>query len=165
MDAAERSRPAVVERYEHARSDELLALGAAVAYAGGVVSQKPALTRVSPLQATFVCCLVGTLVCAPFAATLVEDARDASGCALVWAVYLGAFPTALAFTTWAFALARTNAGRLGTTTYLVPPLSILMGWAFLDESPAPLAFAGGALCLAGVAVARSRAGHGAEPDT
>jgi drug/metabolite transporter (DMT)-like permease len=41
-------------------------------------------------------------------------------------------------------------------TYLVPPLSILMGWVFLGESPAALAFLGGALCLAGVAVARRR---------
>jgi drug/metabolite transporter (DMT)-like permease len=134
----------------------LLCLAAAVAYAGGVVSQKPALVRVSPLQATFVCCLVGTLVCIPFAPELAGEAGDARGSALAWAVYLGVFPTALAFTTWAFALARTKAGRLGTTTYLVPPLSILMGWAFLGEVPAELAFLGGALCLAGVAIARRR---------
>jgi drug/metabolite transporter (DMT)-like permease len=29
-----------------------------------------------------------------------------------------------------------------------------MGWVLLDEVPAALAFLGGALCLAGVAVAR-----------
>jgi drug/metabolite transporter (DMT)-like permease len=132
----------------------LLCLVAAVAYAGGVVSQKPALARVSPLQATFVACLAGTLVCLPFAPQLAGEVGAADGSALAWAVYLGVFPTALGFTTWAFALARTTAGRMGTTTYLVPPLSILMGWAFLGEVPAELAFVGGALCLAGVAVAR-----------
>lgn len=136
----------------------LLCLAAAVAYAGGVVSQKPVLARVSPLQATFVSCLVGTLVCVPFAPQLAGEIGDARASAVAWAVYLGVFPTALAFTTWAYALARTDAGRLGTTTYLVPPLSILMGWAFLGESPAGLAFAGGALCLAGVAVARGAGG-------
>jgi drug/metabolite transporter (DMT)-like permease len=134
----------------------LLCLLAAVAYAGGVVLQKPVLARVSALQVTFVCCLVGTLVCVPFAPQLAGEVGDAGGPALAWAVYLGAFPTALAFTTWAFALARTDAGKLGTTTYLVPPLSILMGWAFLGEVPAELAFAGGALCLVGVAIARRR---------
>ena len=132
----------------------LLCLVAAVAYAGGVVSQKPALARVSPLQATFVACLVGTLVCLPFAPQLAGEVGDARGSALAWAVYLGVFPTALGFTTWAFALARTTAGRMGTTTYLVPPLSILMGWAFLGEVPTELAFLGGALCLVGVAIAR-----------
>jgi drug/metabolite transporter (DMT)-like permease len=85
---------------------------------------------------------------------VVGELGDARASAVVWAVYLGVFPTALAFTTWAFALARTSAGRLGTTTYLVPPISILMGWALLGESPAALAFAGGALCLVGVAIAR-----------
>lgn len=69
-------------------------------------------------------------------------------------VFLGAFPTALAFTTWAFALARSDAGRLGSMTYLVPPISILLGWALLGETPALLALGGGALCLAGVVVAR-----------
>jgi drug/metabolite transporter (DMT)-like permease len=38
----------------------------------------------------------------------------------------------------------------------VPPIAILLGWLLLDESPPALAFGGGALCLAGVAVARSR---------
>jgi drug/metabolite transporter (DMT)-like permease len=31
-----------------------------------------------------------------------------------------------------------------------------MSWLFLDEVPGPLTLAGGALCLAGVAVSRSR---------
>ena len=69
-------------------------------------------------------------------------------------VYLGAMPTAVAFTTWAYALARTSAGKLGITTYLVPPIAIVMGWAFLAETPTPLAYVGGALCLAGVGLSR-----------
>ena len=50
-------------------------------------------------------------------------------------VYLGVVPTALAFSTWAYALARMDAGKLGVTTYLVPPLVIGMGWLLLDEIP------------------------------
>jgi drug/metabolite transporter (DMT)-like permease len=69
-------------------------------------------------------------------------------------VYLGAGPTAIGFVTWAYALARTTAGRMGSTTYLVPPLAVLLGWALLGESPPLLALPGGALCLAGVALAR-----------
>jgi drug/metabolite transporter (DMT)-like permease len=44
----------------------------------------------------------------------------------LWIVFPGAFPTALAFTTWAYVLARTSAGRMGATTYLVPPLTIFL---------------------------------------
>jgi drug/metabolite transporter (DMT)-like permease len=132
----------------------LLALLAAFAYAGGVVIQKVILRRVSALQTTFLCCVVGAVLCLPFAPALVREAGDADGSALAWAVYLGVFPTGLAFTTWAYALARTTAGQLAATTYLVPPISILLGWAILDESPPALAFAGGALCLVGVALSR-----------
>ena len=71
-------------------------------------------------------------------------------------VYLGVVPTAIAFMTWADALARTTAGRMGSTTYLVPPIAILMGWAILGETPPGLAYLGGALCLAGVALATRR---------
>lgn len=60
----------------------------------------------------------------------------------------------MAFTTWAYALGSTTAGRMGATTYLVPPLAILMGWAILGETPVALALVGGALCLAGVVAAR-----------
>jgi drug/metabolite transporter (DMT)-like permease len=45
---------------------------------------------------------------------------------------------------------------LGVTTYLVPPLVILLGWLLLDEVPPALALVGGAVCLAGVALSRRR---------
>jgi drug/metabolite transporter (DMT)-like permease len=131
-----------------------LCLVAALSYAGGVVSQKPVLARVSALQVTFLACAVATLACLPFAPTLVDEAGDASGSAIRWTVYLGLVPTALAFTTWAYALSHTTAGRMGATTYLVPPLAILMAWLILDETPPGLAVAGGALCLVGVVLAR-----------
>jgi drug/metabolite transporter (DMT)-like permease len=44
---------------------------------------------------------------------------------------------------------------MGSTTYLVPPLALLFGWAFLGEVPPVLVLPGGALCLAGVALART----------
>jgi drug/metabolite transporter (DMT)-like permease len=138
----------------HAGWGAALCVVAALAYAGGVVIQKPLLARISALQVTFLACAVGALTCVPFAPTLARELGDARGSAIAWALYLGVLPTAVAFTTWAYALARTTAGRMGSTTYLVPPLAILMGWAILDESPPALAFLGGALCLVGVVVAR-----------
>ncbi|MGW2181748.1 DMT family transporter [Streptomyces sp. NPDC001732] len=129
---------------------------AAVAYAAGVVLQKPALRHGSALQITTFGCLVGTVACLPFAGTLVSEAARAPLSATLNMVYLGLFPTALAFTTWAYALARTTAGRMGATTYAVPALVVLMSWLVLDEVPAPLTVGGGLLCLAGVAVSRAR---------
>jgi drug/metabolite transporter (DMT)-like permease len=131
-----------------------LCLVAAAAYAGGVVTQKPLLERVSALQVTWLACGVGAIACLPFAPALVGELGQAGPGAIGWAVYLGLFPTALAFTTWAYALARTTAGRMGATTYMVPPLAVTMGWLVLGEVPPALALLGGALCLAGVAFSR-----------
>ncbi|MFG3283537.1 DMT family transporter [Streptomyces sp. NPDC048111] len=133
-----------------------LCLVAAATYAAGVVLQKPALRHGSPLQVTFFACLVGTLVCLPFSGQLLSDAASAPLSSTLNMIYLGVFPTALAFTTWAYALARTSASRMGATTYVVPALVVLMSWTVLGEVPAALTLGGGALCLAGVAVSRSR---------
>jgi len=134
----------------------VLCLAAALFYAGGVVLQKPVLARVSPLSLTWIACAFGALVCLPFAGTLVRQAPHAQASTLGWIVYLALVPMALGFLTWGYALARTTAGRMGSTTYLVTPIAILLGWLLLGETPPGLALAGGALCLAGVAVARGR---------
>ncbi|WP_189309816.1 DMT family transporter [Streptomyces brasiliensis] len=134
----------------------VLCLLAAVAYAGGVVAQKPALARGSALQVTTFGCLVGAVACLPFAGQLVHEVAHAPVSATLNMVYLGVFPTAIAFSTWAYALARTTASRMGATTYAVPALVVLMSWLALGEVPGVLTLAGGVLCLAGVAVSRSR---------
>ncbi|WP_128375620.1 DMT family transporter [Streptomyces cavernae] len=134
----------------------LLCLLAAVCYAAGVVAQKPALARATALQVTTWGCLVGTVACLPFSGQLLDEAAAAPLSATLNMLYLGVFPTALAFTTWAYALARTTASRMGATTYAVPALVVVMSWVMLDEVPGLMTLAGGALCLAGVAVSRSR---------
>jgi drug/metabolite transporter (DMT)-like permease len=131
-----------------------MCLLAAVSYATAVVSQKPALRHASALQITTFGCLIGTVATLPFAGQLVSELGTAPWSATLTLVYLGVFPTALAFTTWAYALSRTTAGKMGATTYVVPALVIVMSWALLGQTPRPLAYLGGALCLAGVAVSR-----------
>jgi drug/metabolite transporter (DMT)-like permease len=140
-----------------------LCVAAAAAYAGGVVAQKPLLEHTSALQVTFMACLIGAVACLPFAPALVRELGDAPASSVAWTAYLGVFPTAIGFTTWAYALKRTSAGKMGATTYLVPPIAVLLGWAILGETPAALALAGGVLCLAGVAVTRGARFPSREP--
>jgi drug/metabolite transporter (DMT)-like permease len=133
-----------------------LCLAAALAYAGGVVAQKLVLRTLGGTQTIFLCCVIGAVACLPFAGQLARQLAHAPGGAIAWLAYLGVAPTALGFSTWAFALRRSDAGRLAATTYLVPPLSILLGRLWLGESPSGLAYVGGALCLLGVGVSRRR---------
>jgi drug/metabolite transporter (DMT)-like permease len=132
-----------------------LCLAAAISYAAGAVAQKPALRHAGALSVTTFGCVIGAVACLPFSGRLVTEAAHAPLHITLTVVYLGVFPTALAFTTWAYALARTTAGRMGSTTYLVPVVVILISAALLDEIPKPLTIAGGILCLAGVAVSRT----------
>jgi len=133
----------------------VLCLVAALTYAAGVTLQKPALRNVSALQVTWLACLTGWVACLPFAPTFAPELSAAATPKILWLLYLGLFPTSIAFTTWAYALGRTPAGRLGATTYLVPPVVVLMAWILLGEVPPPLALVGGAICIAGVVVVRS----------
>jgi drug/metabolite transporter (DMT)-like permease len=134
----------------------LLCLAAAAAYAVSLVVQKPLVGRLSALQVTWAACTVGAVACLPFLGGLVHDVRAASAVDVGWVVYLGLFPTAVAFTTYAYALTHMSAGNLSVTTYLVPPLTVLLGWLLLGETPPAMAYLGGVLCLVGVGVTRRR---------
>ena len=134
----------------------VLCLVAAVTYAIGVLAQKPVLRRLPGLQVTWLACTIGAVACLPFAPQLLDDLATAPTGATLGVLYLGAVPTALAFSTWAYALARMDAGRLGVSTYLVPPITILMSALLLQELPPVLALVGGGVCLVGVALSRKR---------
>jgi drug/metabolite transporter (DMT)-like permease len=132
----------------------VLCVAAALCYALSVVVQKPLLTRVSPLATTWIACMFGMVVCVPWAGTLARELPHTRASAIGWMVYLALVPLTLGFLTWGYALARTTAGRMGSTLYLVTPVAVLLGWLLLHERPPTLAVAGGAVCLVGVYVAR-----------
>lgn len=127
---------------------------AVLAYSTAIVVQKPVLARVSSFQVTWIGVLAATIACLPFAPGLVSEILRAGTGAIAWTMYLGAFPTAIGFASWSFALGRTKASQLGTLTYLSPVVAVLLGWVMLGETPPWLAVVGGAVALAGVYYAR-----------
>lgn len=133
-----------------------LCLVSAVTYSISVILQKPLLVRLSAVHVTWLACTVGAIACLPYAGTLVSELGEAPSSSIAWVVYLGVFPTAIAFTTYAFALKTMTASSLGVTTYLVPPITIVLALIFLSEAPPAMAYVGGALALVGVSVARRK---------
>jgi drug/metabolite transporter (DMT)-like permease len=131
----------------------LLGLLAALLYAGAAVAQKRLLARLDALTLTWLGAVAGTVALLPYLPALLTELATASAATAGGIVFLGVFPTAVAFLTWGYALSRTTAGRLAAATYAVPPIVVLLSWTLLGEIPAPLALAGGVLCLAGVVVA------------
>lgn len=134
----------------------VLCLVSAVVYSISLILQKPLVARLPAIHVVWLACTVGAISCLPFAGRLADETAAASVSSIVWIVYLGVFPTAIAFTTYAYALRHMSASNLGVTTYLVPPITIIMGVVFLGEAPPPMAYVGGALALVGVAVARRK---------
>ncbi len=134
----------------------LLCLVSAAVYSTSVILQKPLVARLPALHITWLACTIGAVACLPFAGQLVTDTQAAATSSILWIVYLGVFPTAIAFTTYAYALRHMSASSLGVTTYLVPPITIVLGLVFLSEAPPTIAYAGGVLALLGVAVARRK---------
>lgn len=143
----------------------LLCLLAAVLAAVSVIIQKPVLRKFPAAQATWFGILVGALCCLPFTGQLIAEVQAAPPQATWGLAYLGVFPTAIAFTTWAYALSLVDAGKLAATTYLVPGTTILISWLLLGEIPAVLGLVGGLVCLVGVGLTRrrSKAARGAGP--
>lgn len=132
----------------------LLAFGAAVLYAGAALLQKRLLRNTNATSLTFTGAAAGTVMLLPWSGEMFTDIVNAPLTATLGVVYLGVFPTAIAFTTWAYVLSRTTAGKTVATTYVVPALVLLMSWFFLAEVPTPIMLLGGALCLGGVFITR-----------
>ncbi|WP_127795268.1 DMT family transporter [Agromyces sp. LHK192] len=133
-----------------------LGLIAAALYASGVLVQKVALRTTDALGATWVGCAAGAVALLPFLPQLVGELPDAPPAAVAGAVYLGIFPTAVAFVLWAYVLQRSTAGATASATLAVPAIVVLMSWLLLGELPTMLGLIGGVLCVAGVAWSRRR---------
>jgi drug/metabolite transporter (DMT)-like permease len=129
---------------------------AAVLFTAGMLIQKVALHQVDGLTATWLACVAGTAALLPWLPQTLDELGSASTPAVLGAVYLGLFPTAIGFVTWAYALRRTSTGRLSATTYAVPAVSVLMSWLLLAEVPTAYGLVGGVICLVGVGISRRR---------
>lgn len=135
----------------------LLGVIAALTFAVGVITQKKLLTSgMTALEMTFWYYVVGLVVCLPWTWELVGVAADASASDFFWVAWLGIFPSAIAFVTWAYALSHSDAGKFALSTFLVPFITTLIAWLLLSEVPPPMAFVGGVLCIVGVLITRRK---------
>jgi drug/metabolite transporter (DMT)-like permease len=143
-----------VNTSEHIRlsAGALYVLLAALAQSLFFVSQKPYLARYSAPQCASYSVWTGTFALLIFSPGMVKDLQTASLSATIAAVYLGIFPAALGYASWAYTLARIPAARAASFLYLVPAVTLGIAWTWLGEWPSWLALLGGAIAISGVVI-------------
>jgi drug/metabolite transporter (DMT)-like permease len=136
----------------------LLVLGAAIAQAAYFISAKPLLARYGSLELTTWAMIAGALLTLPLAPGLPHAVATAPLESSLAVAFLGLGASAIGFVTWSAALRRVDVSFAASTLYAIPPVAVLVAWAWLGELPGFSTVAGGAVALAGVAlVALARA--------
>jgi len=131
-----------------------LILIASVGSAAHFVLQKYYMKKYSPLEFTAYAIWAGTTMLLLFAGGLGEAVRMAPDAATAAVVYLGLFPAAIGYVTWARVIDAWSASKASTALFLVPALSLVISWMWLGEVPSLFALVGGVLALTGVGLVR-----------
>lgn len=121
------------------------------------IFQRGLLLKYGAVRLTTYVVWFGAIMMLPFSGDLVSALRNAPAGATVAVVYMGIFPTAIAYVLWAYDLSIFPASRVASLLYLSPVISIFLGWVWLGEKPGLLTIGGGILAILGVSfVQRSR---------
>lgn len=105
----------------------------------------------APLQITAYCFFAGTLTMLPFVPETLRQVAAAPASACLIALFLGIFPSALAYLSWAKAMAiAPKASYVAAYMFLTPFLSLALEYAIISQYPDAGTLIGGTIIMAGL---------------
>jgi len=133
-----------------------LVLVAATAWAAYTIIAKPLVGRFDPMLLTAYATFLGTALLLPTGtAQLFPAATELTPLAWAAILYLGLMCSTVGYAIWNVVLRVRSATTVAFYVYLIPIVSAVAGWLWLDESVTPLLVLGGALIIGGVALGNS----------
>ncbi len=127
----------------------LIVLGA-VSTSFYAILQRRLFDRYRPIEVAAFATWAGTVPMLAFASGLVSDVATAAPASLLATLYIGVFPSAVAYTIFAIALSRAPVTMVAAALYMVPVFSLIASWLLVGEVPGPLTVLGGAVAIGGI---------------
>ena len=130
---------------------------AATTSGGHNVVQRLIVKKYTALEATTYSVLFATLFMVVFTPSLVRELPNTTLTANLFVIYLGIFPAAAAYFLWAYALSKAKkTSSVAVFLYLIPFLSVLIGYLWLGEVLSLWAILGGAVVIGGMMLSNAK---------
>lgn len=123
---------------------------AAVATSFYAILQRRMFSRYRPIEVAAFATWAGTVPMLAFLPGVAADVAAAAPSALLATIYIGVFPSAVAYTIFAFALSKAPVTVVAAALYMVPVFSLVASWLLVGEVPGPLTVVGGAVAIGGI---------------
>ncbi len=130
----------------------LFVLLSAVSTSFFTIFQRRMFGRYRPVEVVAFATWGGTLPMLLFLPGFGHDVASAGAAPLAAVAYIGVFPSAVAYSLFAFSLSRAAVTLVTTYLYLVPVSSLFFSWLVLGEIPSLLTVAGGTVAIAGISL-------------
>ncbi len=135
-------------------SGALLILVAALSQSAYFIFQKSLLSRYSAFELLCFSIWVGTVLLLPFSSGLSHSILTSSLSSILSVVYLGVFPAVIAYFCWSYVLSKLDASKAAVYLFLVPLVTLLIGYLWLGEIPSCFAILGGGIVILGIIIAK-----------
>jgi drug/metabolite transporter (DMT)-like permease len=128
---------------------------AAITNAIFFILQKPLLKKNTPLEVVSYSTWIASILLLPGIKHVLASFQTSALNSSIGVVYIG-IASVIANLCWSKVLSKTDASKAATFLYLVPVITIIIGFIWLQEYPSFISCLGGVLIIGGVVVANSK---------